>query len=344
MEIENNKKQDTSGTEQQKQMLTNGFREVPEIREIKEGRDGQNVQESSGCRPSKAFAAWMITIVVLLTAAVGYLSFCLYNTTAKMQSVQASATGLQTKMKTTESKLNELSLAVLGDTVNAPEEDEEPSPEDMSEGEEFSNPNPTPPPEVYTVCLDAGHGDHDTGAVLQSEDGEIIRQEKDDNLWLTKLVQKELEAYGVKVLMTREDDSFLELYDRTEYANAMDADALISFHRNAYYLNGKMNDRVKGVEIWINYSRPTGSRQLANAMLDAILEVGGMEDRGVRYGSMTDYKEDYAINRRSLMTSMIVEMGFISNEADNEAYDANGEAYAKAMAKVIYEWLVAQNR
>lgn len=315
-----------------------------EIQEIKTSRDEQSMQESAGRKSSKAFAGWMITIVVLLTAAVGYLGVCLYYTTAKMQSVQASATGLQTKMKTTETKLNELSLAVLGYTVSDPEEDEEPNSEEISEGDEFSNPNPTPPPEGYTVCLDAGHGDHDTGAVLESEDGEILRREKDDNLWLTKLVQKELEAYGVTVLMTRTEDSFLELYERTEYANTMDVDALISFHRNAYYLNGKMNDRVSGVEIWINYSRPTGSRQLANAMLDAILEVGGMEDRGVRYGSMTDYEEDYAINRRSLMTSMIVEMGFISNEADNEAYDTNGEAYAKAMAKVIYEWLVAQNQ
>ena len=56
-------------------------------------------------------------------------------------------------------------------------------------------------------------------------------------------------------------------------------------------------------------------------------------------GSMTDFEEDYAINRRAMMPSMIVEMGFISNEEDNAAYDANGEAYAKAIAKEVYEWL-----
>ena len=77
-------------------------------------------------------------------------------------------------------------------------------------------------------------------------------------------------------------------------------------------------------------------------MLDAILDTGDMEDRGVRYGSMSDYNEDYAINRRALMTSMIVEMGFISSEKDNEDFDTNGEAYAKAIAKEIYDWLIQQ--
>jgi len=333
------KKNEQVTEEVQEQKLTHILLDVPEIQEIKEGKDGQDVQEGVARKSSKAFVVWVAVFGVLLCASVFYLAVCLYQTSAKLQSVQAFSNGLQTKMKTTETKLNELSLSVIGKPISSPEDIGEGDSEEVTGEDVFLKPNPTPPPEVYTVCLDAGHGAHDTGAVLESEDG-TVRQEKDDNLWLTKLVQTELEAYGVKVLMTREDDSFLELYDRTQYANSMDADALISFHRNAYYLNGKMNDHGRGVEIWIHSSRPTLARQLANRMLDAILGVGGMVDRGVRYGSMTDYEEDYAINRRAMMPSMIVEMGFISNAEDNEAYDANGEAYAKAIAKEIYEWLL----
>lgn len=313
--------------------------EIPELQEIKSGEDHGKTQAADGtarAKERKRIPVAGIAFGVLFAIAVTVLAVCLYETSAELHTVQAFSKGLQTKLKHTETKLNDLSSVVNGETIgNESQEGTEETPAATKQ------PYLTPVPEVYTVCIDAGHGAHDTGAVLEDEDG-IVRQEKDDNLWLAQLVQKELEAYGVKVIMTREDDSFLELYDRTLLANSMDVDALISFHRNAYYLNGKMNSRVKGVEIWIHSSRPTEARQLANRMLDAILEVGGMEDRGVRYGSMTDFEEDYAINRRAMMPSMIVEMGFISNEKDNEAYDANGEAYAKAMAKEIYEWLTEE--
>lgn len=337
-------KNETTGDE--KRMQEAGTAEkgenIPEIKEIKMGTDAKETQSTSGNGSGKRRGSvWSPIFGVILTAAVAVLAVCLYKTSAELQSVQAFSSGLQTKLKATETKVNELSATIReGGAENQSTEESQEGMQDDSPAV-TKTPYPTPVPEMYTVCIDAGHGAHDTGAVLEYEDG-TKRQEKDDNLWLSQLVQKELESYGVKVVMTREDDSFLELYDRTLLANSLDVDALISFHRNAYYLNGKMNDRVSGVEIWIHSSLPTSSRQLANRMLDAILSVGGMEDRGVKYGSMTDFKEDYAINRRALMPSMIVEMGFISNDEDNAAYDANGEAYAKAMAKVIYEWLTEQ--
>ena len=54
---------------------------------------------------------------------------------------------------------------------------------------------------------------------------------------------------------------------------------------------------------------------------------------------MYSTKEDYAINREAEMTSMIVELGFISSETDNEAYDTYGEQYAEKMAEAVFEWL-----
>lgn len=299
--------------------------------EANQKENGWEEQSTTG-KGGKRVSVVGVVFGILMVAALVVLGLCFYKTSAELKTVQAFSKGLQTKLKHTEAKLNDLSIMVSGEVPDAWEADE------TEEEGVTKKPYPTPEPEVYTVCIDAGHGAHDTGAVLELADG-TERQEKNDNLWLSRLVKKELEAYGVKVVMTREDDSFLELYDRTEMANSLDVDLLVSFHRNAYYLNGEMNSRVKGVEIWIHNSQPTAARQLANRMLDAILAVGGMEDRGVRYGSMSDYNENYAINRRAMMTSMIVEMGFISNESDNEAYDTNGEAYAKAMAKEIYQWL-----
>ena len=321
--------------------------QIPEIKEIQEKKDAASVATGSenglGEKRSQGMFAKVLFGGVVL-AAIAFLAICLYRTSGELRTVQAMSGTLQTDLKNTEAKLQEVLnreesiLQQLQETKNAEEDNLS---EDLEEkGSEIDKkPRVTPEPERYTVCIDAGHGAHDTGAVLEAEDG-TVRCEKDDNLRLAQLVKNELEAYGIKVLMTREDDSFLELYNRTLLANSMDVEALISFHRNAYYENGEMNDRVGGVEIWIHNSRPTEARQLANRMLDAILDVGGMKDRGVRYGSMTDVEENYAINRRAAMTSMIVEMGFISNENDNAAFDANGEAYAKVIAKEIYDWLV----
>lgn len=316
-------------------------KEVTEVQEIRIGngeKTAENLSEGTSDKSKKRISAGGIVYGVLMLAAVVVLAVCLYRTSEELRTVQTLSKGMQTKLKITETKLNDLSVALNGNVPKSEEETEEvPSGETGSETV-TKWPYPTPVPEVLTVCIDAGHGAHDTGAVLEYEDG-TFRQEKDDNLWLAQLLKTELEAYGVKVIMTREDDSFLELYDRTLMANSHDVDLLVSLHRNAYYLNGKMHEGVKGVEIWIHNSQPTGARRLANRMLDAILEVGGMQDRGVRYGSVTDPNENYAINRRAMMTSMIVEMGFVSNTEDNEAYDANGKAYAKAMAKEIYAWL-----
>lgn len=321
--------------------------QTPEIKEIQERKEtAETVTAAEAVSVEKASKGMVVKVLFggVIIAAIVFLAISLHKTSGKLQAVQTMSGTLQTDLKNAEVKLDELlkreeSILMqlqeekMAEEVGATDDSEEKLPEFEKK------PRTTPEPERYTVCIDAGHGAHDTGAVLEAEDG-MVRYEKDDNLRLAQLVQKELEAYGIKVLMTREDDSFLELYDRTLLANSVDVEALISFHRNAYYLNGKMNDRVSGVEIWIHSSRPTEARQLANRMLDAILDVGGMNDRGVRYGSMTDSEEDYAINRRAAMTSMIVEMGFISNAEDNEALDVNGEAYAKAIAKEIYDWLV----
>lgn len=267
----------------------------------------------------------------VLVIAVVSLTVCLYGVSKKLKSVQALSDGLRADLEVARAEMERLSQNREGDgTMSAADVTPEPK--------ATPSPLPTPPPEVYTVCIDAGHGAHDMGAVLALEDG-TYRLEKNDNLWMAQLVQRELEAYGVKVIMTREDDMFLELYDRTFAANSLDVDALISFHRNAYYQSGEMSSKVGGVEIWVHSSLPEDATRLAKNMLQAIQEVGGMENRGLKYGSKTDAKEDFAINRRAMMPSMIVELGFISNPEDNAAYDANGEAYAKAMAEEIYAWL-----
>ena len=86
---------------------------------------------------------------------------------------------------------------------------------------------------VKTVCLDAGHGADDVGAT--STGG--ARLEKDDNLRLTLKVKDRLEAKGIKVILTREDDSDITLKERCKLAN----DVIFSCH---YIETVRLRDRA----------------------------------------------------------------------------------------------------
>ena len=82
---------------------------------------------------------------------------------------------------------------------------------------------------VNTVVLDAGHGGHDTGALGKHS------REKDITLAivlkLRDYIQENLK--DVKVILTRDNDEFIELYRRARIANENKADLFISVHCNA---------------------------------------------------------------------------------------------------------------
>lgn len=88
------------------------------------------------------------------------------------------------------------------------------------------------PNRIDVVCLDAGHGGKDPGNLGT---GRYKTTEKNVCLAVTKLVGKYIsENYpGVKVVYTREDDTFPTLKERTEIANKAKADVFISIHCNA---------------------------------------------------------------------------------------------------------------
>jgi N-acetylmuramoyl-L-alanine amidase len=81
---------------------------------------------------------------------------------------------------------------------------------------------------VRRVIIDAGHGGHDTGAI-----GPKGTREKDVALIIAKKLAARLEASGLEVLLTRDDDTFVKLEDRTRFANRQKGDLFISVHCNA---------------------------------------------------------------------------------------------------------------
>lgn len=197
------------------------------------------------------------------------------------------------------------------------------------------------------VTLDPGHGGKDSGAT-QKWNGRTA-MEKDMNLKIGLACREELNKYaGVKVYMTRDNDTYLELSDRVKYAQSVNADLMVSLH-----INSADSSSARGELVIVpngNYrpallteSKKTASRILSN------LENLGLHNRGYlqrnssenKYpdGSKADY---YSIIRNSTMAnipSMIVEHAFISNSSDYNTYLASdtklkqmGQADAKAIA------------
>lgn len=87
----------------------------------------------------------------------------------------------------------------------------------------------------FLVCLDAGHGGHDAGAVGRS----ASNREKDINLAITLKVGQllKLNCPDVRVLYTRDRDVFVKLDERANIANKAKADLFVSIHTNAIERN-----------------------------------------------------------------------------------------------------------
>lgn len=182
----------------------------------------------------------------------------------------------------------------------------------------------------YVVCIDAGHGGTDVGA--EGIDGSY---EKDQALKLAYMVKSYLESAGIKVVMTRTKDVTLTLRERMDIAENCKADLLVSIHRNIY--EGK--EEINGIEAWINNARPESSMIIAEDILKEITNnVSGLNNRGVKWGTMDDVNDNYAINKVS-MDSMILEIGFMTSNYDNNLFDSYTEKFAKGIAMGIMNQL-----
>jgi N-acetylmuramoyl-L-alanine amidase len=82
------------------------------------------------------------------------------------------------------------------------------------------------------ICLDAGHGGMDPGAVYWFADGTLLK-EAEINLDVAVALKALLEQSGYQVSMTRTDSTFLTTRDRYPMANAAQADLFVSIHTNS---------------------------------------------------------------------------------------------------------------
>ncbi|HXX74332.1 MAG TPA: N-acetylmuramoyl-L-alanine amidase [Nitrospiraceae bacterium] len=104
-----------------------------------------------------------------------------------------------------------------------------------------SQPVPPPTKSFRTIVVDPGHGGRDPGAK-----GLRGTEEKDITLKVGLKLRDLLKRQpGVRVMMTRDRDVFVELEDRAKYANNLEADLFVSIHVNSH-----PQRTVKGIEIY----------------------------------------------------------------------------------------------
>lgn len=177
-------------------------------------------------------------------------------------------------------------------------------------------------PSERLIVIDPGHGGKYPGAC--SPNG---TREKDITISISNKLNESLKALGYNTIMTRYDDSHLELYDRTDIANNNNADIFVSVHSNSF-----PNDRnVSGLEVLYHPDKQEGdgsSYDLAKMMQDEVLKTTGFYDRGIVK------RPKLAVLRTSKMPAALIEVGFLSNEGD-EALIKNSEFQDKVVEGIV---------
>lgn len=173
----------------------------------------------------------------------------------------------------------------------------------------------------YSIMLDPGHGGRDPGAVYNG------RQEKDDTLRLVLAVGEILQNHGFNVEYTRTTDVYESPFEKAMEANNAGVDFFISIHRNSF----PTDNVVSGVESLV-YNLDGIKLQMAEN-IDEQLESVGFVNLGVKA------RPNLVVLRRTKMPSVLVEVGFMNSNTDNQLFDNNFDDIAQAIAAGIMDTL-----
>ena len=171
-----------------------------------------------------------------------------------------------------------------------------------------------------TIMIDAGHGGKDNGS-----SGQRGTLEKDVTLKMAKEIQREFaKKSDATVILTRDQDDSVTLGNRVELAKIENADLFISIHFDAFTSND-----VEGITTYYNKEEDIRLATLIHSYL--FNQDMGTRDRGVKLG-------DYFVLRENTQPSILLELGFISNIADETRI--NSQAYQTKASTAIVEGVI----
>ena len=176
--------------------------------------------------------------------------------------------------------------------------------------------------DYYKVFIDPGHGGYDNGAV---QNGVF---EDEINLQIAQKIEAKLKAKGVQVKMSRYDDTYLSLTERTTMANNWGSDIFVSIHQNS-----ATSSSANGIETYYHSSRQD-SKELAVEIQNDLIQSTNATNRGVKTAN-------YSVIQTASMPSNLVECGFISNptEAKNLSSSSYQDKVAEGIVSGIMDYL-----
>ncbi|HMD85932.1 MAG TPA: N-acetylmuramoyl-L-alanine amidase [Terriglobia bacterium] len=215
---------------------------------------------------------------------------------------------------------------------------------------------------IGRIVIDPGHGGHDTGTIGPTglEEKEVVL---DVGLKLKKLLEQNT---GCEVVMTRSDDTFIPLEERTAIANEKSADVFVSIHANAsrdmsargietYYLNfttspdalevaarenatsqeavHQLQDLIKKIAMTEKIEESQDfARQVQREVYTRVTKVSGAQrDRGTK-------KAPFVVLIGANMPSVLAEISFLTNPHDERLLKRSD--YREKIAYALYEGIL----
>lgn len=216
---------------------------------------------------------------------------------------------------------------------------------------------------VKRIIVDPGHGGHDPGAMHHG----LVEKEitLDVSLRLKEILEVE---YGYDVLMTRGQDRFIALEERTAYANSNNADLFVSVH-----VNSSRNRKAKGIETYyLNFATTPEAMEVAarenaiseknmadlqklttaialNSKIEESRDFAGL----IQTNLVTHLNKEYSVTNLGVkkapfyvligaqMPAILAEISFVSNENESEMLEKNSyrQSIAEGLAKGIKNYV-----
>ena len=197
---------------------------------------------------------------------------------------------------------------------------------------------------IKLIALDPGHGGRDTGNRVGTQ------AEKIYTLLLAQEIREQLKPQGIKVVLTRATDTFVDLPERPAKARRLNADMFVSLHFNASAVE---RNEVRGSEVYCH--TPVGASStnskgvgadsgsfagnrfnsqnilLAYELQKSLTRKLGVPDRGVR-------RARFQVLREATMPAVLIEAGFMSHPVEGrKIFDP---AYRRQMARAIVDGIL----
>lgn len=172
------------------------------------------------------------------------------------------------------------------------------------------------------IIVDAGHGGSDVGDIYRG------RAEKDDNLRLALEIGRLLDTMRNEVFYTRTTDAYVSQTDRVMTANRIGGDFLISVHR---IIGETSISDTPSLDFYIVQDDPLGE-EIATRIGDNLSDVTFEQ-----YGLIV--RTDVPILGDINMPGIMIGIGNIQSEEDNQLFDSRFDDIAYAIATGISEVL-----